>query len=52
MRIAANRNSPHAKRAAEPANGDAIEAAIRQKVPIARVIYVEPDVYDPARQPA
>lgn len=33
-------------------NIDRIEAAIRQKVPIARVIYVEPDVYDSARQPA
>ena len=31
---------------------DAIEARIRAAVPIARVIYLEPDVYRPAKDPA
>ena len=30
---------------------DAIEARIREAVPIARVIYIEPDVYRPAIDP-
>jgi divalent metal cation (Fe/Co/Zn/Cd) transporter len=31
---------------------DAVEASIREAVPIARVIYLEPDVYRPARNGA
>jgi hypothetical protein len=30
---------------------DAIEARIREAVPVARVVYIEPDVYRPAIDP-
>jgi hypothetical protein len=36
--------------AEEVAHGiDAVEARIRAAVPVARVIYLEPDIYSPAR---
>jgi hypothetical protein len=47
-KIAMNANKPLREVADDI---DAIEARIREAVPVARVVYIEPDVYRPAIDP-